>query len=222
MRADLLRAIFHEPTTSDVTRDDSGLRLLVGFVSAAIFGAVVGSLRGDLQMLSAALKMPFVLLLPLAVTLPSLHWLHAWAGKPVAWRTLVRDGATVVGRTGLLLLIGLPVVWLAWRVRMPHAAAVQLLGALVAGAFFGAMRGLFLTSMGDSGLARMIGVGLIAVTLGQTAWVLRPWVAHEGDSFRWFEDAKGDFIDGLIDPMYLESTVERAADESGLRSGASP
>jgi hypothetical protein len=219
---DLLRAIFHEPTTTEESRDDSGARLLWGVVSAAAFGAVVGSLRGDMQMLSAALKMPFVLLLPLAVTLPSLHWLHAWAGHPVPWRTLVRDGATVVGRTGLLLLIGLPVVWLAWRVRLPHAAAVQLLAGIVALAFFGAMRGLFLRSMGDSGVARMMGVGLLAVTLGQTAWVLRPWVAHEGDSFRWFEDAKGDFIDGLIDPMYLSSQVERAANESVLRDGASP
>ena len=222
MNVHLLRAIFHDPTTQPDARDDGGARLLVGVLASVAFGSLVGSLRGDMQMLSAALKMPFVLLLPLAVTLPSLHWLHAWSGHPVAWRALVRDGATVVGRTGLLLLTGLPVVWLAWRFRVPHAAAVQLLAAIVALAFFGAMRGLFLRSMGDSGVARMLGVGLLAVTLGQTAWVLRPWVAHEGDSFRWFEDTQGDFVNGLVDPMYLSTQLQRATDESGLRDGASP
>lgn len=178
-----------------------GRLLLVGCVAAMAFGAVVGSLHGDLQIVSSALKMPLVLLLPLVVSLPALHWVHGWSGTPIGWAELVEEGSLAVTRVGLALLVGLPLVWLVWRLSPHHANAVQLVVLLVGGAFAVSMRGAFRSSR----TTRLVAIGLLALTLGQTSWILRPFVGSADEDFRWFESPNGDFVQGVIDPMYLET-----------------
>lgn len=172
--------------------------LCAGTLGAMAFGAVTGSQQGGLQILSSAVKMPLVLVLPLVLCLPFLHWSYRWAGAPVLWSTLVGHGAVAVCRMGLGLLIGVPVVWIAWHAPLPHAVSVQLVAAVVGGVFLAALWPLF--QLG-AGAHRLVVVGLLAVTLGQSAWVLRPFVG-DGERFRWFEDPSGDFVQGLADPMY--------------------
>lgn len=184
-------------------RAASGRLLGVGCLAAMVFGAVAGSLNGNLQIVSSAVKMPLVLLLPLVVSLPALHWLHGWNGTPIRWVDLVEEGTLAVTRVGLSLLMGVPVIWLAWRLAPHHTIAVQVVVALVAAAFALSMRGLFRFQGGRSQVSRFLAVGLLAATLGQTSWILRPFVGDPADSFRWFEAPTGDFVRGTVDPMYL-------------------
>jgi hypothetical protein len=202
----LLRAALDgtwDPTADPDPRSASGQLVLAGCAGAAAFGAVVGSRYGELQIVSSALKMPLVLLLPLVIALPALHWLHGWSGRPVTWAELVQQAALAVGRTGLALLLGVPLVWLGWKLDLGHGLAVQLVALLVAAAFGTSMAGVLRAA---SVPVRVAAVGLLAVTLGQTCWILRPFVGSPETEFRWLESPRGDFVDGVVDPMYLETT----------------
>jgi hypothetical protein len=189
-----------EPRESE-EREVTALLVAAGCAGAAAFGAVTGGSYGGMQILSSAAKLPFVLLLPLVVCLPALHWSHGFLGAAVPWRALVREGALVVARTGLGLLVGMPFLWIAQRLHPPHALTVQAVALIVALAFFASVQSLF--RQGPR-LHRLAATALLALTLGQTCWVLRPFVGDEGQPFRWFEDPRGSFVQGLLDPTYQE------------------
>ena len=53
-------------------------------VASAIFGVVVGTYRGGIQLLFAGTKLPLLWLLPLVVALPAMRALYRVAGIPVA------------------------------------------------------------------------------------------------------------------------------------------
>jgi hypothetical protein len=177
------------------------LLVAAGCAGAVAFGAVTGGAYGGLQIVSSAIKLPFVLLLPLVVCLPALHWSYGFSGAAVPWQSLVREGALVVARTGLGLLVGLPFLWIVLRLHPPHALTVQVVALLVGLAFFASVGPLFQLGSRTHRLAVTL---LLALTFGQTCWVLRPFVGDEERAFRWFDDPRGFFVQGLVDPLYRE------------------
>lgn len=189
------------PGTTDDTPERSAAALALGLGGAAAFGLVLGSLHDAHFVLSSALKLPLVLVLPLAVVAPTLHWLHAAEGEPVPWSSLAARCATVIGRLGLFLFVPLPLVWMLWQGGPAHGDAVAV-GALVfAWALAAAMYGVRL--MPRSWGRRAIALPLLLAAFGQTAWLLRPWVGHPGDEFTWLLPPQGQFVHGVVDPMYL-------------------
>ncbi|MCB9664005.1 MAG: hypothetical protein H6732_07815 [Alphaproteobacteria bacterium] len=180
--------------------------LLLGMAGAAAFGTVAGSLHGDVQALYAAVKLPLVVVVPLLASLPTLHWLLGAAGDPRPWQALTREAALAVARIGLLLVAFVPVVWVTWGVGPSHAVAVRVLAAVVAAAFVLGMRELFLVASAREGgvVGRGLAVVLLALTLGQASWALRPFVGAPGDERVFLVGADGLFVRGLVDPMYRD------------------
>jgi hypothetical protein len=201
MSIDTLRDALQGTLDPREVPEATALLVTAGCAGAMAFGAVTGGAYGGLQIVSSAVKLPFVLLLPLVVCLPALHWSYGFSGAAVPWQSLVREGALVVARTGLGLLVGMPFLWIVMRLHPPHALTVQVVALIVALAFFASVRSLF--QLG-SRTHRLAVTALLALTLGQTCWVLRPFVGDEDQAFRWFEDPRGSFVQGLIDPTYPE------------------
>jgi hypothetical protein len=82
---------------------------LVGFL---VYGASAGSFQGGIQILVTALKAPLIVLLALALCLPSLYVFGALSGARWTRRRLLASVAGFVGTLGLLLAALLPVAWL--------------------------------------------------------------------------------------------------------------
>jgi len=203
----LIRAALAAPEQLRQGDDAVTARLIgVGALCAAAFGAVVGSLHPGIQPLYSAVKMPLVLILPMVVTLPTLHRLMAATDAPMAWSQLTREAAIAIARIGLLLVITLPLVWFVWVTRPGHAIAIQLLAALMATAFYVGVRPIFLLTASALAPLRFAGVALIAITLGQTAWMLRPFVGAPYAPVVFLEDGTGFFLQGVLDPMYRHCT----------------
>src|SRR5688500_1526155 len=91
-------------------RADVDLRPLVLTSLAAVVagsaasGAVVGSFRGGLQFLYAALKVPLALILALALCVPAFPALAAVFGRPWPLRSVVAISLAAAARASLLLL----------------------------------------------------------------------------------------------------------------------
>jgi len=93
-----------------------------------------------------------------------------------------------------------------WVTRPGHAIAIQLLAALMATAFYVGVRPIFLLTASALAPLRFAGVALIAITLGQTAWMLRPFVGAPYAPVVFLEDGTGFFLQGVLDPMYRHCT----------------
>lgn len=222
---DLARRALQDP---DDLRTDGGhdtattMRLvLVGAIGATLFGAVAGTFRGDLQILYGALKMPVVLALPWAVSLPMLLWLRAAAGDPLPWPRASREVGLGVARMGSALVFMVPVVWVIWSWDPRPQQGVMLVAGAVAVAYLAAVRGLFVlqTSQTSPWAARVLGLGLVAMMLGQASWMLRPFVGRPDAPVALFAPADGNFVHGAFDATYPEARGRQSLlDRSRRRS----
>ncbi len=155
--------------------------LAVVVVGAGLFGLVVGSYRGGLQHLWAALKLPLVLLLPLLVALPTVHALYRVAGVGMRHERLVFAAMVGCARASLLLAAMGPALWLLFSLRIDyHAAVLAMCGAL---AIAGAIGLVTTASLLPSGgalriLAHTGALAVAAVVLAQGGWVLRPFLVR--------------------------------------------
>jgi hypothetical protein len=152
--------------------------LLTLVVGTAIYGAVLGTYRGELQVAFAAIKMPIVLLGALVVTAPAVWAIGAAGGR--AW-TLRAAGSLVLvaaGRASLVLVTLAPLLWLAIDCHAGYHFA-----SLLSSCAFG-LAGLVALGTLVRGVGRGGGmVGLVAAVvflsaLAQTGWVLRPWLGR--------------------------------------------
>lgn len=153
------------------------LSLLIG---GAIFGGVLGSFRGDAQVLYAAIKLPLVLLGALVVTAPALWAVGATRERPWPLRTasaLVLVGA---GRAALVLAALAPLLWLAIDLYAGYH-----LSAWLSAVTFGlaGLAGLGVIMRGLSGMARgtlVLSSLVFLLGLAQFGWTLRPWLVRPG------------------------------------------
>lgn len=157
-------------------------RLLgVTIVAGAIFGAVVGSYRGGLQIAYAGAKMPALLLIPALVALPAVRALWQAAEVEVPYPRIAL--ATLVGaaRTAVLAAALGPVLWLVYSVSPGYHLSVLLLAATLA---LVGLPGLAVVgrAVPSTGLRGWLAIGASVVVLGlttaQTGWLLRPFVAR--------------------------------------------
>jgi hypothetical protein len=155
--------------------------LLAILVGTGIFGAAVGFYRGGAQVLFAAIKLPFVVLLTAALAAPALTALGAALGRPARLRPdLVRVLASLA-RGSLMLAALAPVMLVAICVQLDYRHSVMLLVGCCAGA--GAtglpllMRGLWKERRGRLFLtAAMLVVVSMAGT--HTSWLFRPYLVR--------------------------------------------
>lgn len=168
-------------------------------VSAALFGAVVGSYRGGIQIPYAALKAPLLYGIPLVVGLPASRALFEAFGAEVPWRRLSMAGLVGVARAAVLAAALGPALWLLWSVAPSYHLAVFLMAALLV--VSGAPGLATVARAVPAGPARWLGGAASLVVLGlvtaQTGWLLRPFVARPTAEVTLFRPVEGDVFGSL-------------------------
>ena len=165
----------------------TGRLLRVAAAGTAVYGLAVGLPGGWLQAGATAVKLPLVLLLAGAVSLPATWLATHLAGRPVPFARLAPFALHALATVGLVLAGLAPVVVVAWlSLSGPGASPwwvyrrVVLVGlgvALLAG-LVGARR-LLRGIPPLAGLAAAAAFGLAAL---QLAWLLRPVVGAPGEA----------------------------------------
>lgn len=169
--------------------------------AAALFGAVVGSYRGGVQVGYAALKLPALLLVPLVVALPAVAALYRLGGAPIPAARLSLSGLVAVARTALIAVAMAPAVWLAYDSGLGYHAATVLLTAVLALAGLAGLptvvAGLGPRSV-QTRLAALGSVIVLALVTAQTGWVLRPFVARPRAEVTLLRPIEGDIFGSLL------------------------
>ncbi|MBN2196011.1 MAG: hypothetical protein JW751_24550 [Polyangiaceae bacterium] len=190
MRLEILADILRSPGRvlerchDDRCARDIALAALVAIaVGGTVFGATVGTFRGGLQVLLAALKLPLATLLALALSGPILHAVATTFDR--RWRlttvlaVMLAAGARaslvlLAAAPALLLLVGFGGSYLGLKLAATAAYALAGLSAL----------SFLLRSLGpESGRwpAAAVFIGLFLIAGGQAAWVLRPYIGDPRD-----------------------------------------
>jgi hypothetical protein len=173
--------------------------LLALLVGTLVFGGVVGSHRGSLQMLYAALKLPWVSMLTLALSVPVLHGARAAFERPQPFAQSAALMLAASARTALVLLALAPALALALQVLRGYHAAV-VLSALSYGLAGLAGVGLLRRGLGPAeGRLALLGFVLSAhlLTSAQVAWGLRPWLVRPSADVVLVRPPEGTFAEEL-------------------------
>lgn len=203
----LLATLLRDPRAAlDAAADPETLswmvpRLLgVLAVGGAVFGGVVGAYRGGIQIPYAALKMPLLLVIPLAVGLPAVRALFSTEERAVPWTRLAVAGLIGATRTAILAAAASPFLWLLWSVVTDyHLATLTLalaLGALGLQGLAAVRHALPRVGLRDLG-AIAVAVGLLGLTTAQTGWLLRPFVARPTAEVAFLRPIEADIASSL-------------------------
>ncbi len=178
----------------------AGPLLGITALGAGVFGAVVGSYRGGLQLFYAAVKMPALLLLPVVLSLPAIRaFLRASELEVSApWVALAALAGTA--RAAILAAALGPVLWLYYSITPDYHAAVM---AMVVGLGLAGLPGIgtVLRALPSGGSQRWLAAAGAAVILGlttaQSGWLLRPFIARPTAEVAFLRPIESDIFSGL-------------------------
>lgn len=162
-------------------QDHGPVLLAIAVVSAAIFGGVVGTYRGGVQLLYASLKLPLLWVVPVLVTLPAVRAFHRVCGIGVNYGQVALAVLVGCARSALLLAVASPALWLMFSVRVDyHWAVLVLCGSVLTAGMIGlATVARILPGSGPGKLlANALAALAVGVVVAQSGWVLRPFVAR--------------------------------------------
>jgi hypothetical protein len=149
--------------------------------SAGLFGAVVGAHHGGAQVAYAAIKAPFLFLLPTVVALPAVQALWGLMGTEVRWRRLSAAGLVGMARSALLAAALGPPLWLLYSTGFDyHASVLVFAGTLALAGLPGLRTALEALPAPPTGGRIVMGAAMVvlATSFAQTGWLLRPFVAR--------------------------------------------
>lgn len=155
--------------------------LAIIVVSAAIFGIVVGTYRGGIQLAFAGLKLPLLWLLPIVVALPAMRALYRVGGIAVSYAHVGLATAIGAARATVLLAVASPALWLMYSVHVDyHFAVLALAGSLAVAGLVAAIT--IASVLPGHGTAKLLvhlsAVAAVGVVFAQSGWVLRPFIAR--------------------------------------------
>jgi hypothetical protein len=184
VNAEAVTAILREPGDVAARCDRAeGLRGLAAtslvclILGASVFGAVVGSFRGGIQIGYSALKLPIALLTTLVVAVPAFFALAIGFGGRATFRGIAALSLAASARGALVLLGCAPLLWLAVDRGLGYHASVMLATAMYLASGLAAL-GVVLRGLDGSFRAIVTSTACAVVffgVLGQTAWMLRPF-----------------------------------------------
>ena len=170
-------------------------------VGAALFGGVLGSFRGGLQIGFSLIKLPLALLATLVVSVPAVFALNVGLGGRSSFRTIAALSLAASARASLVMAGSAPLLWLAVDRGLHYHQAV-LLAAVVYLASGIAALGIVLRGLGGSlrAVVTAAACGLVFfAVLGQTAWMLRPFFGRPSQhSIPFVRAREGSFADALV------------------------
>lgn len=206
-----------------------GLLALVA-TAGGLFGIVIGSYRGGIQHVFAAIKLPIVLVLPLLVTLPAILALYRAAGVALRYDRLAFAAIVGVTRASLLAAAMGPALWLLYSIRLDyHRAVMSLVATLVVAGAVGLVTVSRLLPQGGNlrGCAHFASLVFAGLVFAQGGWLLRPFLVRpraeitfvrpvEADVFSsvdaTWRSAKGDYREWDAEPVPLWNEHERTKD----------
>lgn len=185
MSAVILNRLLRAPDEiAAACREDRDVRaitatsLLALVIGCAVFGGVIGSFRGGVQIAYGAIKVPLAMAATLAVCVPAFHAIAAGLGRPFPIRTIVALALAAAGRASLVLLAVAPMLWLVFDRGIGYHAAT-LASAVAYGAAGLAAFSVLVRGLGE-GAGRLLTAAAFAAVFfavgGQTSWILRPYL----------------------------------------------
>jgi hypothetical protein len=174
--------------------------LAITLFGASLFGVVIGSYRGDMQYLYAALKTPLLLLLPVLIGLPAIRAFHDACEIEVAWSRLALAALVSVARTAVLAAACAPVLWLYLSMHPDYHRAVLAMAACLA---LVGLPGLLtlIAALPEGGrqrpLASFASVVVLGILLAQSGWLLRPFVVRPRADITLLRSVEADVFSSL-------------------------
>lgn len=199
--ADVRAAI--DSRTALAARTRTYVQVLVA--CTAVFGASLGFYRGGVQILFAAIKLPIVTLLTLAVVAPLLYTLNRALERPA---DMARDVAQLVAslaRGALVLAAELPLIWAAHAMGADYHQLIVMTVFLcsVAGmvSFWFLWKAISVTNAG-SGVVALVVLATMGVVGAQASWLFRPFLVRpRAPSVVFMHTLEGSFSEAIEDSV---------------------
>jgi hypothetical protein len=192
-----------ESRTALAARTRTYVQVLVA--CTAVFGASLGFYRGGIQILFAAIKLPIVTLLMLAVVAPLLHVLNRALERPADMAREVAQLVASLARGALVLAAELPLIWAAHAVEADYHRFILLtvVSCGVAGVFslWFLWDAISVTKRGSLVVALMV-VATMGVVGAQASWLFRPFLVRpRATSVVFMHPLEGSFSDAIGDSL---------------------
>lgn len=179
----------------------------------SIYGAIIGSYSGGLQIISSAIKLPALYLITLIICLPTLYFFDILFGSKLGFKQYVTMALTAVSVISVLLFSFAPVV-LFFLISVKGYDFFLLLNVLIMGITGGVGVRLFYKGMRDmvsgseaieQNLRQRLLKGwviLYALVGSQLGWTLRPFFGSEGELFQIFRpEINGNFYAKVLESI---------------------
>ncbi|MDB9493243.1 actin-binding WH2 domain-containing protein [Spirulina major CS-329] len=199
------RPKFFETVQSEKYLHQTALSLLIcSSCFFALYGMILGSFSGGLQILVSAVKLPALYLLTLAICLPALFFFEVVAGSK---RTFLQYLVLLLASMGVIgvMLLGFAPVTLFFRLSLNDYAFFQLLNIVIlgVGSVIGVQvfyRGMLAIADSDGQelkrrrTAMKLWLFLYAFVGSQLGWTLRPFFGNPGQPFQLFRSLESNFF----------------------------
>jgi len=195
-------------------------------LGAGVFGATLATSRGGIQLLYSGVKLPLAMVATLLLVVPAFHAIAAGLGRPLSFSGMIGLTLAAAGRGALVLVALSPLIWLSFDRGLAYHPGVLLATACYGLAGLAALD-LVLRGVGfDVRGVAIVGLfsGVLLVTGGQTAWMLRPFLGRpSATSVPFFRHRESSFLDALQQSSLSSVGVYRAArDLTDAQRGAMP
>jgi len=192
-----------ESRTALAARTRTYVQVLVA--CTAVFVASLGFYRGGIQILFAAIKLPIVTLLMLAVTAPLLHALNRALERPADMAREVAQLVASLARGALVLAAELPLIWAAHAVGADYHRLILL--TVLACSVAGIVSFWFLwNTISTTKVGRVLVALMVLATMGtvgaQASWLFRPFLVRpRATSVAFMHPLEGSFSDAIGDSL---------------------
>ncbi|MBM4368116.1 MAG: hypothetical protein FJ102_18035 [Deltaproteobacteria bacterium] len=172
--------------------------LAITAACAAVTGAAVGAFHGGWQVPFAAIKLPFVFIVPTLVIVPAARALASLYGVPLDGPRAVVGALVVSARVSVFALALAPVLVTASDLAFYRQMALLVVACLgLAGLTGLGALGAIVPVVTSWWRRRLVLVGvacLFATVGGQTGWMLRPFVLHRALPVAFLEKPRSDIF----------------------------
>lgn len=203
---------FMEEVNRGIKLEQKIIALLVASsILFTVYGAVIGSFTGGLQIVASAIKLPALYLITLVICLPTLYFFNILFGSN---RSFAQHFALLLSSVSLisLLLCSFAPITLFFRLSVLDYEFFKLLNVVIftvtgligVNAFYQAMRPTELESQTDTKTRQKI-LQLWLVLYGfvgsQMGWILRPFFGAPSKEFELFRNLEGNIYSHVLDAI---------------------
>nr|WP_290226054.1 hypothetical protein [Trichocoleus desertorum] len=201
---------FMEEVNQGIKLEQKIIALLVASsILFTIYGAIIGSFTGGLQILASAIKLPALYLITLVICLPTLYFFNILFGST---RSFAQHFALLLSSVSLisLLLCSFAPITLFFRLsvldyqffKLLNVVIFAITGLIGVNAFYQAMRPTELESRADDRTRQKI-LQLWLVLYGfvgsQMGWILRPFFGAPNKEFELFRNLESNIYSHVLD-----------------------